>query len=328
VLETLPSLVSVVIPCYKGERFLAEAIESCVAQSYPLLEIIVVDDASPDSCAAIAERYALADDRVRVVRRSCNGGVSRAFNSGFDVARGEYLTRLAQDDAFEPDAIARLVTGLCAGGPATGLAYCDYCKIDEAGKVVGQSLTAEPADALKYSNEIGLCVMWTRDVWETIGGFNPDFDAAEDFEYWLRAAERFSLVKIPGPPALRIRIHAGMGTVQFAEKQVAAYHNALINRARRGRFRFDRQWAERRIALARVHQTWGDTSGDRHQFGRALAYTILSLLEWPWPFPGYVRCGKPACSRLRMLVSYSARIVRLIPAHLVKAASVLCGTTA
>src|SRR6516165_8538835 len=83
--ETLPRLVSVVIPCFRGERFLAKAVESCLGQAYPLIEIIVVDDASPDSCAAIAERYALADGRVRVVRRPSNGGVSRAFNSGYEV---------------------------------------------------------------------------------------------------------------------------------------------------------------------------------------------------------------------------------------------------
>jgi hypothetical protein len=84
--EFVPGLVSIVIPCYKGERWLGEAIESCLAQTYSPIEIILVDDASPDSCAAIAERYAEVDARVRVLRRPQNGGVSRAFNAGFEIA--------------------------------------------------------------------------------------------------------------------------------------------------------------------------------------------------------------------------------------------------
>src|SRR4051794_7714636 len=99
-------LVSVVIPFYKGERFLAQAIESCLRQTHRELDVILVDDASPDGCAAIAERYAQRDSRVRLVRRATNGGIARAFNTGFDAARGEYLTRLAQDDLMHDDAVA------------------------------------------------------------------------------------------------------------------------------------------------------------------------------------------------------------------------------
>jgi glycosyltransferase involved in cell wall biosynthesis len=321
---TLADLVSIVIPCFRGERFLAKAVESCLGQRYPHIEILIVDDASPDSCALIAEKYALADTRVRVVRRPCNGGVSRAFNSGFEIARGKYFTRLAQDDVFEPDAVATLVACLEAAPPGTGLAYCNYCRIDEAGKIIGDITTAGPRNALRYRNEIGLCVMWTRDVWKAIGGFNPEFDAAEDFEYWLRVAERFSMVKCEGRPALRVRMHGNMGTVQFAEKQRAAYHRALVARAREGRFKFDRRWAERQIAVARVHQTWGDSSGDRKSYGKALAYTLLSLAEWPLPFPDYARIGKPTCSRARMLVSYSTRMLRSVPGLIADAVWALC----
>ena len=78
----VPNLVSVVIPCYKGERYLAQAIESCLRQTHRELEVIVVDDASPTPDAAIAERFAAADPRVRVVRRAENGMISRALNSG------------------------------------------------------------------------------------------------------------------------------------------------------------------------------------------------------------------------------------------------------
>ncbi len=97
--------VSIVIPCYKGERFLSQALDSCLAQSFAALEVIVVDDGSPDRCAEIADGYAARDSRVRVIRRAQNGGVSRAWNAGFGAARGDYFLRLAQDDWFKPEAV-------------------------------------------------------------------------------------------------------------------------------------------------------------------------------------------------------------------------------
>src|SRR5437868_315064 len=98
-------LVSIVIPCYKGEKFLAQSIESCQRQTYPNIEILVVDDASPDRCAEIAADFADRDPRIRVLRRPQNGRVSRAFNTGYEAACGEYFTRLAQDDVFCDDAV-------------------------------------------------------------------------------------------------------------------------------------------------------------------------------------------------------------------------------
>ena len=131
--KIVPGLVTIVIPCYRGARWLGDAIESCLAQSYNNLEVIVVDDASPDSCATIAERCARADPRLRLIRRARNGGVARAFNSGFEASFGEFLTRLAQDDLFEPDAVERMVAALRAKGPRAGVAYCNCATIDEAG---------------------------------------------------------------------------------------------------------------------------------------------------------------------------------------------------
>ncbi len=100
--------ISVVIPCYNGAPYLSEAIESCLRQTMTDFEIVIVDDASPDDCAQIAERFARSDPRIRLIRREKNGGVSAAFNSGFAVARGRFFTRLAQDDVFYPDALAKL----------------------------------------------------------------------------------------------------------------------------------------------------------------------------------------------------------------------------
>jgi glycosyltransferase involved in cell wall biosynthesis len=295
------AVVSIVIPCYRGERYLAEAIESCLAQTYRAIEIVVVNDASPDSCQAIAERFAQTDPRVRVVSRSQNGGVSRAFNDGFAAARGDYLTRLAQDDVFEPDTVERMVARLSEAGPKAGLVYCDFTEIDDSGRTVRESIrTPPPEHVLVYGNRMGLCVMWTREVWRTVGGFDPDFDAAEDYEYWLRVTSRFGLVKCEGPPALRVRTHAAMGSFVFAEKQLVNTYRAI--RAAYGtRLNFDRFWHERQLAWARAHLTAAHTFRDQGAFGKALAKVAQSFLDWPLPFPARARTdGEPPWIRLRM----------------------------
>ena len=296
-----PAVVSIVIPCYRGERYLAEAIESCLAQTHEAVEVVVVDDASPDSCLAIAGRFAQSDPRVSIVRRAQNGGVSRAFNDGFAAARGEYLTRLAQDDVFEPFAVERMVARLRAAGRAAGLVYCDASEIDDAGKIVRDVVrTPPPEGVLAYGNRLGLCVMWTREVWQTVGGFDPDFDAAEDYEYWLRVTARFEVVKSEGPPAVRMRKHASMGSVVFAERQVANTYRAILA-AYGTRLKLNRFWRVRQVALARAHLTAAHTFRDQSAYAKALAKVALSFLEWPFPLPESARTdGEPPWIRARM----------------------------
>jgi glycosyltransferase involved in cell wall biosynthesis len=305
-----PAVVSIVIPCYRGERFLAEAIESCLAQTHQAVEVVVVDDASPDGCLAIAERFAQTDPRVRIVRRSQNGGVSRAFNDGFAAARGEYLTRLAQDDVFEPFAVERMIARLREGRPGAGLVYCDFTEIDDAGNVVRDVIrTPPPEDVLAYGNRMGLCVMWSREVWQTVGGFNPDFDAAEDYEYWLRVTTQFGMIKCEGPPAMRVRTHASMGSFVFAEKQLANTYRAL--RAVYGtRLSLNRFRRERQIALARAHLTAAHIFRDQSAFGKALVKVAQSFLDWPLPLPERARTdGEPSWIRARMFCVLSRCLV-------------------
>lgn len=100
-------LFSVIAPMYNVERFLAECIESIQAQTLKDIEIILVDDGSPDHCGEIAERYACEDKRIRVVHRS-NGGLGPARNSGLEVARGEYVGFVDSDDWIEPEMCEKL----------------------------------------------------------------------------------------------------------------------------------------------------------------------------------------------------------------------------
>ena len=93
--------ISVIVPVYKAEKFLATCIESILNQTYGNLEIILVDDGSPDSCGKICEKYALSDSRVKVVHQK-NAGVAAARNVGLDLAEGDYVTFVDSDDYIQP----------------------------------------------------------------------------------------------------------------------------------------------------------------------------------------------------------------------------------
>lgn len=100
-------LISVVIPVYKVEAYLAACVESVMAQTYQNFEIILVDDGSPDNCPRMCDDLAARDSRIRVIHKE-NGGLSSARNAGIDAARGDYLAFLDSDDLWTPLFLERL----------------------------------------------------------------------------------------------------------------------------------------------------------------------------------------------------------------------------
>ena len=95
-------LISVIVPVYKAEKYLNQCIESIVSQTYQNLQIILVDDGSPDNCPAICDDWAKKDRRIVVIHKE-NGGQSSARNVGLDIARGEYVGFVDADDFIDHD---------------------------------------------------------------------------------------------------------------------------------------------------------------------------------------------------------------------------------
>lgn len=115
-------LISVIVPIYRVEKYLSECIESIISQTYQHIEIVLVDDYSPDRCGAICDEYAERDSRIKVIHRSENGGLSAARNSGIDAAEGQYLFFVDSDDWLALDTIDYLMENMekydadcCAG---------------------------------------------------------------------------------------------------------------------------------------------------------------------------------------------------------------------
>jgi len=184
--------VSIVLPTFNGARYVRESIDSCLGQTHTDLELIVVDDGSTDETPRILSAY--TDPRMTVVRQAQNRGLPEALNAGFQRSRGEYLTWTSDDNRFAAEAIAEMQRAL-DDQPDVGLVYAGYWIIDATGRITG-ARDVEPPESLSDHDCVGYCFLYRRSVQEVIGWYNPEARLAEDYEYWLRIAQRFRLARI------------------------------------------------------------------------------------------------------------------------------------
>ena len=128
-------LISIVVPVYKVEPYLEKCVNSILAQTYTNLEIILVDDGSPDRCGEICDQLQQKDPRVVVIHKS-NGGLSSARNAGIEIARGEYIGFVDSDDSIEPDMYEKLYQAIQCDD--TKLAVCAVNYVYEDGKILNK----------------------------------------------------------------------------------------------------------------------------------------------------------------------------------------------
>lgn len=206
--------ISVIIPAFNYARYLGEAIDSVFAQTYPALEVIVVDDGSTDDTPAVLATYG---DRIRTIRQQ-NQGVSSARNSGIAAARGEYVAFLDADDLWQPAKLEAQMARFDAD-PSLGLVHCGAESFDAEGQTIHfwregmegrvaiNILRLEPVIAAPGSN-----IVTPRRVAEEIGGFDTRMIGSEDWDFAYRVAARYEIGFTP-EALVRYRIH-GSGAHQ------------------------------------------------------------------------------------------------------------------
>lgn len=180
----MDKLVSIVLPVYNGERYLAESIESVLNQTYQNLELIIVNDCSTDATESIILSYAEKDARIIYLRNETNLRLPASLNRGFQYAHGEFWTWTSDDNMYLETAIEKMVQVL-EQQPDVSLVYCDYDAIDENGKLL-ERVTAGQADELLYKNIVGACFLYRRQAAEAVGEYDTKRFLVEDYEFWLR----------------------------------------------------------------------------------------------------------------------------------------------
>ncbi|MCL1675698.1 glycosyltransferase family 2 protein [Elizabethkingia meningoseptica] len=118
-------LISIIVPVYKVEQFIHECVDSIIDQTYNHLEIILVNDGSPDRCGEICEEYAKQDHRIVVIHKE-NGGLSSARNAGLDICKGEYIAFIDSDDVIHPQFVELLYANI----KEADLAFCEMLGFD------------------------------------------------------------------------------------------------------------------------------------------------------------------------------------------------------
>jgi glycosyltransferase involved in cell wall biosynthesis len=177
--------VAVVTPSLNQARFIGEAIDSVLGQSYPLLAYLVMDGGSTDGTPAFLARYG---DRL-LWKSTTDGGQADALNRGFECIRGEIMGWLNSDDMWLPGTLARIVSYFEAN-PKVDLVYGNRIFIDDTSRETGR-VVLPPHDpkALRYLDFVPQeSLFWRRRAWDLAGPFDPAFRFAIDWDFILRAA--------------------------------------------------------------------------------------------------------------------------------------------
>ena len=197
--------VSVIVPCYKYAHYLPECIESLRNQTYPIHEIIVVSDGSPDNTVEVCKTLG-----VRCIEKE-NGGLSSARNVGIKEATGDYIMCLDADDKLVPGAIEEHVNLITDD---MTIAQCALMEFGDRYVIAVPTESTNLCRILK-SNTIFCNAMFSKKVWEAVGGYDENEIlrwGREDHEFWVRCLEYGCKVRTSDFIALRYRCHEGQMT--------------------------------------------------------------------------------------------------------------------
>lgn len=219
--------VSVVMPVYNGERFVAEAIESVLGQTHRAFEFIIIDDGSTDSTPAILERYARSDSRIRHIAQE-NRDQPATLNRALSLATHDWVAVIDHDDVSLPNRLERELAWR-ERFPAARLIGSYAWEIDADGRRIGNRFEGprtpdEYAAYLAASRTISLVhpsVLMHRQTILELGGYNPAFGGAADTELWSRVADNHVVLVVPEPLVL-YRIHGqSMSYTRYYEQRLA-----------------------------------------------------------------------------------------------------------
>jgi glycosyltransferase involved in cell wall biosynthesis len=213
------------MPVFNGERYIREAIDSILGQTYPHFEFVIVNDGSTDDTSKILQDYARRDDRIRVINQT-NADQPRALNTGIAAARHEWVAIIDHDDVSEPQRLERQIDTVRANPSVRAVGGYAH-EIDIDGQIVG-SVPLGPTSISEFRRLraddgwiilVHSAVMFHRETVLRLGGYRPAFGSAADSDLWSRLSDRHDIVTVP-EFLVRYRIHLNsMSYTRFFEQQ-------------------------------------------------------------------------------------------------------------
>lgn len=217
--------LSILLPAYNAERYLKEAIDSTLAQTYADFELLLIDDGSTDDTLQIMREYEQQDERVRLITHA-NWGMGASLNHAIEEARHDWLVRMDADDVMLPYRLERQVA-FVTENPDVGVASCLVEYIDATGRVIGKYTsdltTREAFFSMRSKNTvIGFHhpgVIMRKDLVQQVGGYRPQYWSADDLDLWSQLAELNTVILVQPEYLVRYRIHGGSVSHKRAREQ-------------------------------------------------------------------------------------------------------------
>jgi glycosyltransferase involved in cell wall biosynthesis len=212
-----PGLVTAIVASYNHSRFLPSRIESLLKQTYSNIEVLVIDDCSPDNSKEVLQSY-LAKKNYQLVLREHNGGWVKVSNQGFELSQGEYILFANCDDSCDPLMIAALVDAL-ESHPNAGVAFCRSLMVDELGKELGDDFQIREKSFRQHCFQdayidgklmsrflMHSCVipnlsaaLIRKSCLDEVGLFSNDFKACSDWDLFFRIAKKYGFAYVARP---------------------------------------------------------------------------------------------------------------------------------
>lgn len=301
-----PGLVSVVLPVFNGARYLGEAIESVLGQTWQDWELIVVDDGSTDGSGAIAAQYAARDRRVRLITQE-NQKLPRALNRGFGEAAGEFFTWISADNRMLPGCLASMAEAL-RHSPDADMVTGNMFLIGPTGQRLrghgwfelppGSGNVILPASTALLNtvanNTIGAAFLYRGSVDAVLGGYSPRQFMLEDYDYFMRLNSLFHIRHLSQKePIYAYRMHPDSLTARDEALGITAARPRLMAfDARRRAFYQTPLYARTELsvpglgpALQRAGIRTADTPEERDQLAKRHPGRVFCLAGPDRPFP-------------------------------------------
>ncbi|OIN91279.1 MAG: hypothetical protein AUJ20_11805 [Comamonadaceae bacterium CG1_02_60_18] len=320
--QTIPGLVSVVVASYNHAEYLIRRMESLINQTYPHIEILVIEDCSPDNSLEVLRKYE-SHPRVKLIVRQKNGGWVAVSNQGVEESSGEFILFANCDDDCDQRMVEQLV-GAMQVHPTAGIAFCRSLLVDEGDQVIGDDFAGRErafqercaTDTLISGAQMGRFLLHScvipnlsaalirKECFEAAGALSAEYRVCSDWDLFFRIAANFDVAYV-AKPLNKFRQHPT--TIRSMTKGRATYEEffrlllsqiKLLNLTFNERCRF----RSRTMYLWGTHlfsQPWVGLRNFPYHLRRILQLDPVALIFLvPGLFLGICTAGKKVCGRL------------------------------
>lgn len=309
-------VVSVLMPVYNAEKYVAEAVESILSQTFGDFEFLIINDGSSDSSLAILKRYSKKDQRLRLLSRPHTGLVV-ALNEILQLARGKYLARMDSDDVALPERF-RLQVAFLESEPDVVCVGGAHELIDDKGRLLTRLEMPESNNEIQQLALAGHVTinhpsaMIRRTSLIEVGGYDEAMLPAEDLDLWLRLGEVGALANLKDT-VLKYRMHtksvSEQNQIQQRSKAKEACERAWRRRGIEGCFEATEPWRPGADSLSRhrfmlQYGWWAFNSGQRKT---AIVYGTRAISALPFAVGGWKLLACAAIKPLQVVTQRSSR---------------------